>query len=105
MTLKLTAKSCRGNETRSRRAARVDDVQVDTQAKGAAIGKQLREAHAPPREICILHYDPLSGVDLDVLLAGVASQVEAPIPGGAAKVGKSSTTSRRTCSAGWRGAP
>jgi hypothetical protein len=64
--------------------ARVDDVQVGTLAKGAAIGKQLRDAHARPPKICILHYDPLSGVDLDVLLGGVASQIEAPILGGAA---------------------
>jgi hypothetical protein len=64
--------------------ARVSDVQLDTAAKGTAIGKQLRQSHAQPPKVAILHYDPLSGVDLDVLLGGVASQIEAPILGGAA---------------------
>jgi hypothetical protein len=64
--------------------ARVDDVQSDTRAKGAALGQQLRDAHARPPKVCIVHYDPLCGVDLDVLLSGIGSQLEAPILGGAA---------------------
>ncbi len=64
--------------------SRVDDVHVDTRAKGAALGQKLREAHARPPKVCIVHYDPLCGVDLDVFLGGVSSQIEAPIIGGAA---------------------
>jgi hypothetical protein len=64
--------------------ARADEIHVDTRAKGAAIGQKLRQAHARPPKVCIMHYDPLCGVDLDVLLSGAAPQVEAPIVGGAA---------------------
>ena len=64
--------------------ARVDDVHVDTRAKGAALGQKLRQAHGRPPKVCIVHYDPLCGVDLDVFLGGVGSQIEAPIIGGAA---------------------
>jgi hypothetical protein len=64
--------------------ARVDDVQSDTRAKGAALGQKLRDSHARPPKVCIVHYDPLCGVDLDVLLSGIGSQIEAPIVGGAA---------------------
>jgi hypothetical protein len=63
---------------------RVDDVHVDTRTKGMALGRALREAHARPAKVCIVHYDPLCGVDLDILLAGVSSQTETPILGGAA---------------------
>lgn len=64
--------------------ARVDDVHVETRAKGAALGQKLRQAHGRPPKVCIVHYDPLCGVDLDVFLGGVSSQIEAPIIGGAA---------------------
>lgn len=64
--------------------ARVDDLQVETREKGAALARKLREAHAVPPKVCIMHYDPLCGVDLDVLLSGMGSEIEAPILGGAA---------------------
>ncbi|HTV17721.1 MAG TPA: FIST N-terminal domain-containing protein [Polyangiaceae bacterium] len=64
--------------------ARADDVHVDSRAKGVTIGQTLREQHTRPPKICLLHYDPLCGVDLDVLLSGVGPQIEAPIMGGAA---------------------
>jgi small ligand-binding sensory domain FIST len=40
--------------------ARVDDVQSDTRAKGAALGQKLRDAHARPPKVCIVHYAPTS---------------------------------------------
>jgi hypothetical protein len=64
--------------------ARTDDVHLDTRAKGATLGQKLREAHTRPPKICIAHYDPLCGVDLDVFLSGMGPQIEAPIMGGAA---------------------
>lgn len=64
--------------------ARVADVHLETRDKGATLGQTLREQHTSPPKICIMHYDPLSGVDLDVLLSGVGPQIEAPIMGGAA---------------------
>jgi hypothetical protein len=63
---------------------RADDIHVETRAKGVTLGQKLRESHARPPKVCIIHYDPLCGVDLDVLLGGVGSRLEAPILGGAA---------------------
>lgn len=64
--------------------ARVDELHVDTRDKGAALGQALRAQHTRPPKVCIMHYDPLCGADLDVALSGVGSQIEAPIVGGAA---------------------
>jgi len=64
--------------------ARADDVHVDTRAKGEALASALRENRSLGPKVTLLHYDPLCGVDLDILLGGVASGIESPILGGAA---------------------
>jgi hypothetical protein len=63
---------------------RADDVHVDSQAKGASMGKAMRQQLSQPPKVTLVHYDPLSGVDLDVLLGGLQSELEAPVLGGAA---------------------
>jgi hypothetical protein len=65
-------------------AARVEDIQSDTRAKGVALGQALCGGHAQPPKVTILHYDPLAGADLDVLLGGVHHELECPVMGGAA---------------------
>lgn len=64
--------------------ARATDVHLDTRAKGEALGEALRQGLSAPPKITLLHYDPLCGVDLDQLLGGVGSRIEAPVLGGAA---------------------
>jgi len=63
---------------------RADDVHVDTRAKGEALARTLRGQLSRPPKVTLLHYDPLCGVDLDVLLGGVSSVIESPVMGGAA---------------------
>ncbi len=63
---------------------RVDEVQNDTLAKGVLLGSSLRRALSRPPRVTLVHYDPLSGVDLTPLLAGLSREVEGPILGGAA---------------------
>lgn len=62
----------------------VKEVQQDTREKGAALGRALRERLTRPPKVTLVHYDPLSGVDLDQLLAGISSEIESPLLGGAA---------------------
>jgi hypothetical protein len=73
-----------GGEALEVAVTRTDDVQIETRAKGAAMGKAMRQQLTRPPKVTLMHYDPLSGVDLDVLLGGLRSELEAPVMGGAA---------------------
>jgi hypothetical protein len=73
-----------GGDGLSVAVTRVSEVQVDTRAKGATLGRALRSQLGSPPKVTLLHYDPLSGVDLDVFLGGVGSEIESPLLGGAA---------------------
>jgi hypothetical protein len=64
--------------------ARAADVQVSTQDKGAALGQALRAQLRTVPRVTLMHYDPLCGADLDVLLGGLHRELEAPVLGGAA---------------------
>ena len=64
--------------------ARVDDIDVDTRAKGAALGDALCAGQADPPKVVVLLWDPLCGADMDQLLAGLDARVACPIIGGAA---------------------
>jgi hypothetical protein len=64
--------------------AHVQDIQTDTRAKGLALGKALRHGLKSPPRVTLLHYDPLAGADLDVLLGAVHHELECPLLGGAA---------------------
>lgn len=63
---------------------RASEVHTDTRAKGEEMARELRAQLSRPPKVTLLHYDPLCGVDLDVLLGGLASAIESPILGGAA---------------------
>ena len=64
--------------------AHVERIDLDTQAKGRALGTALCAGlHAPPK-VVVLFWDPLCGADMDQLLAGLYEQVGCPIIGGAA---------------------
>ena len=53
-------------------------------ARGKSLGKQLRAGLSAPPKVVVLHYDALCGVDPELLLEGLFSEVECPIMGGAA---------------------
>jgi hypothetical protein len=63
--------------------ARIDDIHLDTEAKGRRLGAQLRgELHQSPKAVVLL-FDPLSGADFQALLRGLATDIDCPILGGA----------------------
>lgn len=64
--------------------ARASEVHTDTRAKGEEMARELRSQLSRPPQVTLLHYDPLCGVDVNVLLGGVSSAIESPIVGGAA---------------------
>jgi hypothetical protein len=65
-------------------SARVDAIHSDGLGKGRALIRSLGDQlDGPPRAIVLL-YDPLGGVDVNQLLAGVRPEVTCPIVGGAA---------------------
>jgi hypothetical protein len=64
--------------------AHVEAIQLDTYAKGVALGAALRAGLSEPAKAVVLLWDPLCGADMDRLLAGLHAQVQCPIIGGAA---------------------
>jgi hypothetical protein len=73
-----------GGDSISFAQACVEDIAVDTALKGKALGQALRSQLAVQPTVTILLYDPLTGADTDLFLAGLNSQVECPIVGGGA---------------------
>src|SRR5438045_2358495 len=65
-------------------SARVADVHVDGEEKGRSIGQQLVRGLGEQPKLTILLYDPLGGVDVNHLLAGVRQEISSLIVGGAA---------------------
>jgi hypothetical protein len=64
-------------------AARVDQVQLDTAAKGASLARKIEEQLGQPAKLMLLMYDPLCGIDVNQLLAGV-HRPGTPVVGAAA---------------------
>ncbi len=64
--------------------ARVEDIQVDTAAKGRALGRAIVQRLGQTPRVAVLHYDPLCGVDMDLFLAGLDEVLGCPIVGGGA---------------------
>lgn len=64
--------------------ARQEDIQIDSRQKGTALGRSLVQGLSERPKLVILHYDPLCGVDIDVLLGGFFDEVQCPIIGAAA---------------------
>jgi hypothetical protein len=65
-------------------AARVDDVQVDGEQKGRQLARSLRSDLGRDPRVMLTMYDPLSGIDVNHLLAGVRQDNSAVIVGAAA---------------------
>jgi hypothetical protein len=62
----------------------VEDFQVDTKAKGLALGRALRSESKGPLRVVVVHYDPLCGADVEAFLKALHQEVGCPIIGGAA---------------------
>ena len=62
----------------------VEDFQLDTKAKGHALGRALREESKGPLRAVIVHYDPPCGADVEAFLKALHQEVGCPIIGGAA---------------------
>lgn len=74
-----------GGEGLTVHSGTVGAIHEDTFEKGRALGKVLRGSPDDPNpRVVVLHYDPLCGVDADILLHGLHEEVACPIVGGAA---------------------
>ena len=60
----------------------VEEIAVDTLAKGKALGQALRAKLSGPPKVTLVFFDPVAGADADLFLAGLFSEVESPIIGG-----------------------
>ena len=65
-------------------AARVDDVQIDGEDKGRGLVRALKQELGHDPKVMLTMYDPLCGIDVNQLLAGVQKDNRAVIVGAAA---------------------
>jgi hypothetical protein len=73
-----------GGESLHASAGHVVEFQVDSGAKGRALGRALVDAARGPLRAVVVHYDPLCGADVEVFLKALYEEVRCPIVGGAA---------------------
>jgi hypothetical protein len=59
-------------------------VEVEPARKARELARGIRESLGVPPQLFVLIYDPLGGVDVNELLAGMRGEVDCPIVGGAA---------------------
>ncbi len=64
--------------------ARVHHISTDTFEKGRLLASNLHSELGGSPSVIVLHYDPLDGIDVPLLLAGIASVTSAPVIGAAA---------------------
>jgi hypothetical protein len=64
--------------------ALAEEVHLDGEAKGRSIGQQLIRGLGQQPRLTVLLYDPLGGVDVNHLLAGLRQELSALVVGGAA---------------------
>ena len=72
-----------GGEGISAASGKVDQIAVDTAAKGGQLGRALLEGSTEKPKVVVLYYDPLSGVNIETFVAALATVVDCPIVGGA----------------------
>jgi hypothetical protein len=60
------------------------DVHVDGTSKGRDLARGVKAKLGRAPELFVLLYDPLSGLDVDHILAGLRDEIDCPITGGAA---------------------
>jgi hypothetical protein len=65
-------------------AGHVEEIQSNTLEKGKALGRALAAGLSGRPRVAVLHYDPLCGVDMNLFLAGLDSELGCPVIGGAA---------------------
>lgn len=70
-----------GGEALRTAIASVRDVQVDVKGKGSALGQQLKRALGGEPNVVLTFYDPLSGVDVESLIAGLRVELSCPVAG------------------------
>jgi hypothetical protein len=73
-----------GGESIDVAIASAEEFRVDSLEKGRTLGRTLLAAAKGPLRAVVLHYDPLCGADVEVLLQGLYQEVRCPIVGGAA---------------------
>jgi hypothetical protein len=57
-----------GGESLNATTAHVEEFQLDTQAKGTALGRALVDGAKGPLSVVVFHYDPLCGADVELFL-------------------------------------
>jgi hypothetical protein len=70
-----------GGESLRATAAVAREVQVDSKEKGRALARKLKQDLGVEPKMVIAFYDPLSGVDVEALIAGMRMEVSCPIAG------------------------
>jgi hypothetical protein len=65
-------------------AAIEHDVQIEGQRKGRDLARTVKARLGRAPDLFLLLYDPLSGIDVDQVLAGLREELDCPITGGAA---------------------
>jgi hypothetical protein len=65
-------------------AALAHEIQQDGMAKGRSLARELKAKLGEQPRLLLMVYDPLCGVDVNQLLAGLRAEVSSPLVGGAA---------------------
>jgi len=73
-----------GGESLHTSIGHVEEFQVESGAKGTALGRALVDGAKAPLRAVVVHYDPLCGADVEVFLKALHEEVRCPIVGGAA---------------------
>ena len=64
--------------------AMVREVQSHSQEKGRALARDVRQSLGGEPNLAILFYDPLCGLDVEILLKGIRQELACPLVGGGA---------------------
>jgi len=73
-----------GGESLRGTSRSVEQINVDSAAKGTALGVALKAGSPEPLKVVIVHYDPLCGAEVDAFLRALHDEVACPLIGGAA---------------------
>ncbi len=73
-----------GGEALSCSSACEHDVNENPGEKGRRLAQTLKQGLSQPPRVVLLSYDPLCGLDVETMLAGMAEELDCPVIGGAA---------------------
>jgi hypothetical protein len=71
-----------GGEALNCAAALEHEIQIQPFEKGQALGKRLKSELGAEPKLVIMYYDPLSGVDVETLIAGMRTELSCELVGG-----------------------